>query len=167
MTLEPPLRAATGTIFLLLFFSGAKTLIPGIGFVLTMPFQVVLFFIQGVFVTKFARESGITDRTRYVGMAFKSASWTMLFNFALFVIAMFFASAISVGAWLLMLPLILLGEAGTMVVMMVSAMLGAWASGYNNGKNLIGISIVLILGLVLVLGLLIVTIGVFLYARFK
>jgi hypothetical protein len=165
--LAPPLRAAVTMLVFMLGIQSVITAIPGLGFLLTIPAQIALYFCQGVLVAKFAREDSRFPLQPPSSLAIATTGWTILFCLGISLLVGLFESLASAGARLAALPLDLLTSLGSIIICMGFCTLGAWVYNKTDGKYLVAICLVVI-GLVAAVTLAVILVaGTLLYHLFS
>lgn len=140
-SLSPAARAA---IILLFFNAGLQSVsssIPGLGFVVTAPFQVLSYFGQGILVGKLAKEDFRFQQEGLVKQAIDSVIWSTSLSLLIQFVLLLGLGAVTLGGILLALPLILALQLGSILLHACFAALGAHLYQRTGGKNLLKISL--------------------------
>jgi hypothetical protein len=150
-SLSPPVRSATVMLFFNAGLQSVSSYLPGFGFVITAPFQVVSYFAQGLLVGKLAREDYRYQRENYLTLGLQSVMWSTLLSTGLLLLMLFVLGAVTLGGIVVLLPVMVISQFGNVFLNICFTTLGAWLYERSGGKNILKIS--LIVGLVSFVGI--------------
>ena len=150
-SLSPALRSA---VIMLFFNAGLQSLssyLPGVGFIITAPFQVISYLGQGILVGKLAKEDYRYQTESYLHLGVQSVLWSTALSTLFLFLTLLMLGAVTLGGIIVLLPVMVVSQLGSIFLNVCFTMLGAWLYERNGGKNLMKIS--LIVGTVSFLGI--------------
>lgn len=123
-----------------------SNLIPGIGFVIATPLEIIVYYFQGVMVARFIRRDARLALVKPVAQAALSGLVTsvvisIIFTFLTYTILV----PVTLGGAILALPFSILNSLMDVVLNVVFASLGAWMAGRFEKKGF-GIASLAVLG---------------------
>lgn len=139
--LDPPLRAAViiaGVVFALQVFD---TISGSVGFFFSAPFHVVAYFVQGLLVGKYIHEDPTYPQEDYIKQGIISALWRIGIGIGIYILLLLVAGVVTFGGAIVLIPLLLIVSMLASLFNIGLTGLGAWIYGRTGGKNLVGISI--------------------------
>ncbi|MCL4562433.1 MAG: hypothetical protein M1281_17700 [Chloroflexi bacterium] len=150
---RPDVRAALVVSPVVVILEILSDVIPGIGYVLTVPIAVVTYYVQGVLAGRYLREDpryANAGAGEYARRGALSAVWTgIVLSNAVTLIDFVILTPLSFGAILIGLPLVLASSLTDMVLNLVFTTLGAWLYGRLGSHRMWGISCIL-MGIVVI-----------------
>lgn len=139
--LAPPLRAAViiaGVVFALQLFD---TISGSVGFFFSAPFHVVAYFAQGLLVGRYIREDPSYPQEDYIKQGIISALWRIGIGIGIYILLLIVAGVVTFGGAIFLIPLLLIVSLLASLFNIGLTGLGAWIYGRTGGKDLVGISI--------------------------
>jgi hypothetical protein len=157
--------AVTGFLILLGILSDA---LPGLGFIFGLPFTILLYYIQGVLVGRYARRNPAYRAKNYFGLGMKSGLWTSLVIGSIFtLITLAIQYTLTLGTAVALVPLVIAQSLFEIFMNVTFSGLGAWLYGLFGGARLIwasagiiGCGTLVAVGLALVLVITLAVLGI-------
>lgn len=143
-SLTPDLRAALLVSPAIVLYELLSSLVPVLGFTITLPLALATYLVQGLLVGRLAKmeaSSVLMTRLSYARLGTLSGVWTSVFvSNAVTLIVLLIATPVSLGAFLLGLPAILAASLLDICLNVVISTLGAWLYAQLGGKWAVGLS---------------------------
>ncbi len=150
--LSPALRAAITVALVIILFEVLSDLLPAVGFILTLPFAIVTYYVQGLLAGRFLRNDPRYPSAGpglYLSSGAQSAFWSgVVLSSAVTLIDTILLAPLTLGAVLAALPLVLGSSLVDIGLNFFFTGLGAWLYSRFSGRRLLGISCA-VLGLVM------------------
>lgn len=150
---SPAKRTALYGIFALVVTQGLSSGLPGLGWLLTMPLQILLYFSQGILVEKYAKSDSRYRDYKFPHLARQCAVWTILIGLAISLLVAIGETLFSLGIRLTLLPSDLVTNLATAILCFTFTLLGAFLYRTLGGAKLVAVSIVLIGGSIIGVGI--------------
>ncbi len=143
---RPWLRAGILAGLVIAVLELISNLLPGIGFVLTTPLEIIVYYFQGVMVARFIRRDARLAPVRPVPQAALSGLVTSVVISIIFTILTYtILVPVTLGGAFLALPFSILNSLMDIVLNVIFAALGAWMVGRFEKKGF-GIASLAVLG---------------------
>ncbi len=140
-SLAPDWKAALVVTVFLGFLGFLSDLIPGLGFILTVPFTILLYYLQGVLVGYYARRNPNYQGKKFWPLGLKSGLWTSLVIGSIFtLVALAIQNMVTLGTATALFPLIIVQSLFEICMNVTFSGLGAWLYGLIGGARLLWIS---------------------------
>jgi hypothetical protein len=141
-SLAPDWKGALAATVFLVGLGFLSDLIPGLGFLFTLPFTILVYYLQGVLVGRYARHSPTHQGKRYILLGMKSGLWTSLVIGSIFtLITLAIQNALTLGAAVALVPLVIAQSLFEIIMNVTFSALGAWLYGLLGGARLLWVSI--------------------------
>jgi len=141
-SLAPDWKGALVVTVLLVILGFLSDLIPGLGFIFSLPFTILVYYIQGVLVGRYARQNPAYQSKKYFPLGMKSGLWTSLVIGSIFtLITMAIQYALTLGAAVALVPLIIAQSLFEIFMNVTFSGLGAWLYGLVGGARMLWISV--------------------------
>jgi hypothetical protein len=168
LRLAPDWKGALVVTVLLVSLGFVSDAIPGLGFIFTLPFTILVYYIQGVLVGRYARLNPAYRPKNFFWLGMKSGLWTSLVIGSIFtLITLLIQYTLTLGAALALIPLVIAQTLFEIIMNVTFSGLGAWLYGLFGGARLVGVSAgsvgcgtLLAIGLALVLVIVLALVGV-------
>lgn len=169
--LAPDWRAALLVTVFIIVLGLIGDLVPGLGFLLSIPFMVFIYYIQGVLTGKYARSNPSYKDKKYFLLGARSGIWTsVVFGIIFTLITLAIQFTFTLGTALALIPLIISQSLLDIFLNVSFSALGAWLYKVLGGTRMILISIgvigcgtILAVGIVLAVLIVLVYLGIFVY----
>jgi hypothetical protein len=166
--LAPDWKSALVMSVFLVSLGFVSDAIPGLGFLFTLPFTILLYYIQGVLVGRYSHRNTAYRRKNFFWLGMKSGLWTSLVIGSIFtLITLAIQYTLTLGAALALIPLVIAQTLFEIIMNVTFSGLGAWLYGLFGGARLIGVSAGIVgcgtlmaVGLALVLVIVLALVGV-------
>jgi hypothetical protein len=140
-SLAPDWKAALVVTVFLGLLGFLSDLLPGLGFILSIPFTILVYYIQGVLVGFYARRNLAYHRKKFWLLGMKSGLWASLVIGSIFtLIALAIQYTLTLGTALFLIPLIIAQSLFEIVMNVTFSGLGAWLYGLIGGARMLWIS---------------------------
>ena len=150
--LSPALRAAITVALVVILLELLSDLLPAVGFILTVPFAIVTYYVQGLLAGRFLKNDPRYPSAGpglYLGSGAQSAFWSgVVLSSAVTLIDTAILTPLTLGAALAALPLVLGSSLVDIMLNFIFTILGAWLYSRFSGRRLLGISCA-VMGLVM------------------
>jgi hypothetical protein len=158
-SLAPDWKAALVVTVFLVMLGFLSDLIPGLGFVFTLPFTFLVYYIQGVLVGRYARRNPVYQGKKFFLLGMKSGLFTSLVIGSIFtLITLVIQYTLTLGAAVALIPLIIAQSLFEIFMNVTFSGLGAWLYGSIGGARLLWISAGIVgCGTLLAVGLALIT----------
>ena len=141
-SLAPDWKGALAATVFLVGLGFLSDLIPGLGFLFTLPFTILVYYLQGVLVGRYARHSLAYQRKKYFLLGMKSGLWTSLVIGSIFtLITLAIQNALTLGAAVALVPLVIAQSLFEIIMNVTFSGLGAWLYGLLGGARLLWVSV--------------------------
>jgi len=139
--LAPDWKGALVVTVFLVGLGFVSDAIPGLGFLFTLPFTILVYYIQGVLVGRYARRNAAYRRKKFFWLGMKSGLWTSLVIGSMFtLITLLIQYTLTLGTAVALIPLVFAQTVFEIIMNVTFSGLGAWLYGLFGGARLIGIS---------------------------
>jgi hypothetical protein len=164
--LPPDFRSALIVTLAIFIIGLLSDLVPGLGFLVSIPFSILTYYLQGVLTGRFAKRDPRYAQRKFFLLGLRSGFWTgVVFSTIFTLIALAIQFTFTLGTALAYIPLILTQSMMDILLNLFFSGLGAWLFQKMGGKRMILASIgivgcgsmlalAIILGLILLLGFL-------------
>jgi len=140
-SLAPDWKAALVVTVFLGLLGFLSDLLPGLGFILSIPFTILVYYIQGVLVGFYARRNLAYHRKKFWLLGMKSGLWASLVIGSIFtLIALAIQYTLTLGTALVLIPLIITQSLFEIVMNVTFSGLGAWLYSLIGGARMLWIS---------------------------
>ena len=141
-SLAPDWKGALAATVFLVGLGFLSDLIPGLGFLFTLPFTILVYYLQGVLVGRYARYSHTYQGKRYSLLGMKSGLWTSLVIGSIFtLITLAIQNALTLGVAVALVPLVIAQSLFEIIMNVTFSGLGAWLYGLLGGARLLWVSV--------------------------
>jgi len=151
--LSPALRAAITVAVVVIILEVLSDGLPAVGFILTLPFAIATYYVQGLLVGRFLKNDPrypAAGPGLYLGSGALSAFWTgVVISGGVTLIDAAILIPVTLGAVLAAIPLVLGSSLVDISLNFFFTILGAWLYSRFSGRRLLGVSCAL-MGLVMV-----------------
>jgi uncharacterized membrane protein YjgN (DUF898 family) len=129
--------------------------VPGLGFIFGLPFTILVYYIQGVLVGRYARRNPAYRNKKFFWLGMKSGLWTSLVIGSIFtLITLAIQYTLTLGAAVALIPLVIAQTVFEIIMNVTFSGLGAWLYGLIGGARLLWVSAGIVgCGTVLAVGL--------------
>ena len=141
-SLSPAVRSALIVLFFNAGLQSLSSYLPGFGFIITAPFQVISYFGQGILAGKLTKEDHRYQHESYLNMGIQSVIWSTMLSTLWILLTLLVAGAVTLGSIIVLLPLMILSQVGSIFLNVCFTMLGVWLYERTGGKNLLKISLI-------------------------
>ena len=139
--LAPDWKGALVMTVFLVSLGFVSDAIPGLGFLFTLPFTILLYYIQGVLVGRYARRNTAYRRKKFFWLGMKSGLWTSLVIGSIFtLITLLIQYTLTLGTAVALIPLVIAQTLFEIIMNVTFSGLGAWLYGLFGGARLIWVS---------------------------
>jgi len=140
-SLAPDWKAALVVTVFLGLLGFLSDLIPGLGFILSIPFTILVYYIQGVLVGYYARRNPAYQGKKFWPLGMKSGLWTSLVIGSIFtLVTLAIQYTLTLGTAVALIPLIIAQSLFEICMNVTFSGLGAWLYGLIGGARLLWIS---------------------------
>lgn len=166
--LAPDWRAALLVTLVIFVLGLVGDLVPGLGFLISVPFLVLVYYLQGVLTGRFARQHPVYQGKRYFLLGARSGLWTsVVFGILFTLTALAIQYTFTLGTALALIPIIISQSLMDIVLNVSFAALGAWLYKMLGGTRMILVSIGVVgCGTILALGLVLGVLALLAYLGF-
>jgi hypothetical protein len=140
--LSPDWQGALAVTLFLVLLGFLSDLIPGLGFVFSLPFTILVYYTQGVLVGRYARANPAYKDRKYFPLGVKSGIWTSLVIGSIFtLLALAIQNAVTLGTAVTLIPLIVAQTLFEIFMNATFSGIGAWLSGWLGSIKMIWVSL--------------------------
>jgi hypothetical protein len=167
-SLAPDWKGALVVTVFLVVLGMLSDAIPGLGFIFSLPFTIIVYYIQGVLVGRYARSSPAYCDKKFWLLGMISGLWTSLVIGSIFtLITLAIQYTLTLGAAAALIPLVIAQSLFEIIMNVTFSGLGAWLYGLFGGARLmwvsagiVGCGTLVAVGLAIVLVIVLALVGV-------
>jgi hypothetical protein len=150
--LSPGVKAALAVALVIVLLEVLSDFLPAVGFIVTLPFALVTYYVQGLLAGRFLKNDPRTPSAGvglYLRAGALSAFWTaVVISNVVTLIDTVLLTPVTLGAVLAAIPLVLASSLVDMALNFIFTILGTWLYSRFSGRRLAGISCA-VMGLVM------------------
>jgi hypothetical protein len=136
--LAPDFRAALIVTLAILIIGLLSDLIPGLGFLVSIPFSILTYYIQGVLTGRFAKKDPRYAQRKFFLLGIRSGFWTgVVFSTVFTLIALAIQFTFTLGTAITFIPIILSQSLVDILLNLSFSGLGAFLYHKMGGKRMI------------------------------